>query len=224
MITGVAWECNSLSIKFKTSTELGETSSVFLYSNTFRFALFQYSAIFISVKSHTLLKNILKTASAKEIAQSMKLSISTIYKWAESPSRGSASGIRNPLDRTALLHKITGDRRIINWICTEGDGYFIKNPKPEKNNDTLAPATSRVVSQFAELLGVVAQAAGDSRITKEESENIRQTWEILKSTTEGFVRRCEEGNFRKLNNEIAEAAKASDHLTSASAQTEKPIN
>ena len=29
MITGVAWECNSLSIKFKTSTELGETSSVF---------------------------------------------------------------------------------------------------------------------------------------------------------------------------------------------------
>ena len=162
------------------------------------------------MKSHTLLKNILKTASAKEIAQSMKLSISTIYKWAESPSRGSASGIRNPLDRTALLHKITGDKRVINWVCAQADGYFIKNPKTEKKNDTLAPATSRVVSQFAELLGVVAQAAGDSRISKEESEDIRQTWETLKSTTEGFVRRCEEGNFRKLNNEMAEAAKTRD--------------
>ena len=84
------------------------------------------------MKSHTLLKNILKTASAKEIAQSMKLSISTIYKWAESPSRGNASGIRNPLDRTALLHKVTGDKRIINWICAASKRLLHQEPKNGK--------------------------------------------------------------------------------------------
>ena len=159
------------------------------------------------MKSHTLLKKIYKDASAKEIASAMHLSISTIYKWSESPTRGSASGIRNPLDRVALLHQVTGDQRVINWICSEADGYFIENPKTNKKHDQLVPATNRVVYQFAALLGIVAHAAGDNRITKEESEKIRQTWEALKSTTEGFVQRCEEGNFRKLNTEMVKAAK-----------------
>lgn len=157
------------------------------------------------MKSHSLLKKTLKVVSAKGIARAMNLSVSTIYKWAEPRTRG--SGIRNPLDRVVLLHKITGDKRVINWICSEADGYFIKNPKTETKKDQLVPATTRVVSQFAELLGVVAHAAGDNRITTEESEQIRQTWETLKSTTEGFVCRCEEGNFRKLNSEMAKAAK-----------------
>lgn len=160
------------------------------------------------MKSHILLRKILKNISAKEIAQAMKLSVSTIYKWAEPHTRSSDSGIRNPLDRVALLHKVTGDKRLINWICSEADGYFIKNPKTgARKKDQLVPATTRVVSQFAELLGVVAHSAGDNRITREESEKIRQTWETLKSTTEGFVCRCEEGNFRKLNSEMAKAAK-----------------
>ena len=55
----------------------------------------------------------------------MKLSISTVYKWAESRTRGSASGIRNPLDRGVLLHKVTNDQRVISRVCTEADGYFI---------------------------------------------------------------------------------------------------
>ena len=157
------------------------------------------------MKSHILLRKILKTPSAKEIARAMNLSVSTIYKWTECRAR--SSGIRTPLDRVVLLHRVTGDKSVINWICSEADGYFIKNPKTEPKNDQLVPATTRVVSQFAELLGVVAHAAGDNRITKKESEQIRQTWETLKSTTEGFVCRCEEGNFRKLNSEMAKAAK-----------------
>ena len=113
----------------------------------------------------------------------------------------------HPLDRVVLLHRVTGDKRVIHWICSEADGYFIRNPKTATKKDQLVPATTRVVSQFAELLSVVAHAAGDSGITKEESEQIRQTWETLKSTTEGFVCRCEEGNFRKLNSEMTKVAK-----------------
>ena len=159
------------------------------------------------MKSHTLLKLIFKTVSAKEIARAMSLSISTVYKWAEPRKRASASGIRNPLDRVALIYKITGDKRVINWVCSKANGYFIENPNTETKKDQLVPASNRVVSQFAELLGVVAHAAGDNRISQKESEDIRQTWETLKSTTESFVRHCEEGNFRKLNDEMAKSAK-----------------
>ena len=48
------------------------------------------------------------------------------------------------------------------------------------------------------MLGVIAEAAGDSHINQQEAKAIRARWEELKSVTEGFVRCCEEGNFRPL--------------------------
>jgi len=204
MITVAAWACNYLLKPFGDGNEAGKPASFYYYVSVTH--SFIYTCV--PVKSHILLRKILKTISAKEIAQAMKLSVSTIYKWAEPRTRNESSGIRNPLDRVALLHKVTGDKRIINWICSEADGYFIKNPKVGiRQKDQLVPATTRVVSQFAELLSVVANSAGDNRITKEESEKIRQTWETLKSTTEGFVCRCEEGNFRKLSREMTKVEK-----------------
>jgi hypothetical protein len=47
-------------------------------------------------------------------------------------------------------------------------------------------------------LSVVAAAAGDNRISREEAKSIRARWEELKSATEGFVRCCEQGNFNSL--------------------------
>ena len=88
------------------------------------------------MKSHTLLKLIFKTVSAKEIARAMSLSISTVYKWAEPRKRDSASGIRNPLDRVALIYKTTGDKRVINWTCSKANDYFIENPNAETKKTT----------------------------------------------------------------------------------------
>jgi len=48
------------------------------------------------------------------------------------------------------------------------------------------------------MLGVIAVAASDNQITKDEAKAIRRRWEDLKSVTEGFVRSCEEGNFSAL--------------------------
>ena len=98
------------------------------------------------MKSHTLLKLIFKTVSAKEIARAMSLSISTVYKWAEPRKRDSASGIRNPLDRVALIYKITGDKRVINWICSKANGYFIENPNTETKKKTSFSLPQTVLS------------------------------------------------------------------------------
>ena len=67
----------------------------------------------------------------------------------------------------------------------------------------LAPATSQVVKQFADLLSTVAGAASDSKISAKEANNIRQEWEKLKRIAEGYVKCCEAGNFKKLSEQMA---------------------
>ena len=57
------------------------------------------------------------------------------------------------------------------------------------------------MQEFADLLAVIATAATDNQITKQEAKTIRARWEELKTVTEGFVRCCEEGNFAAIRKE-----------------------
>ncbi len=150
------------------------------------------------MQSHELLKEVLKKTSAKQIAGDMGLSLSLIYKWAEPPDEGAGSGANNPLDRIDQLLRITNDPRIAQWVCERAGGFFIVNPKSTPHDYSLIPATNNIVQEFADMLGVIAVAAADNLINKEESQAIRRRWEDLKSVTEGFVRYCEEGNFNAL--------------------------
>lgn len=158
------------------------------------------------MKSHSLLKTVFKEKSVKHIAGQMNLSSSTVYKWAESPDTGSASGISNPLDRAQSLILAADDPRLLRWLCEQSGGFFVKNSDPSTDNttspQTLAPATSKVVKQFADLLSTVAEAAADSKISAKEATNIRREWERLKRAAEGYVKCCEEGNFKQLNREL----------------------
>jgi hypothetical protein len=150
------------------------------------------------MKSHELLREVFQAHSPKEIAESMGLSVSMVYKWAEPPEQG--SGATNPLDRMAGLVESTGDVRIVEWLCTRVDGFFIKNPKASRMKSyAVVPATNRVVQEFAEMLSVIANAAVDNDISREDAAKIRLRWEDLKSVTEGFVRACEEGNFQTIH-------------------------
>lgn len=156
------------------------------------------------MKSHRLLKQIFKTKSVQRIADRMHLSPSTIYKWAESPDTGSASGIPNPLDRALDLHFATNDPRIIRWLCEQAGGFFVVNVDnvPAEDPVRLAPATSKVVKQFADLLSTVADAASDSKINLKEARHIRTQWETLKRVAEGYVKFCEDGNFKRLKSDL----------------------
>ena len=147
------------------------------------------------MQSHELLKEVLKKTSAKQISAEMGLSLSLIYKWAEPPVDETGSGANNPLDRIEQLLKTTGDERIAQWVCERAGGFYIHNPKAKAHPFQLIPSTNSIVQEFADMLGVIAVAASDNAITKEEAKAIRRRWEDLKSVTEGFVRNCEEGRF-----------------------------
>ena len=113
------------------------------------------------MQSHELLREVFKTASAKQVAAETGLSLSMIYKWAEPPDTGTGSGTDNPLDRIEALWKSTEDPRLLQWICERGGGFFIKNPKANWPHPfQVIPATNQIVQDFADMLGVIAEAAG----------------------------------------------------------------
>jgi hypothetical protein len=136
--------------------------------------------------------------SPKHISSELGLSLSLIYKWAEPPAPdGTPTG--NPLDRVASLVRCSNDLRIVQWICQNAGGFFVKNPRTTNAHpDYLMPATNEIVQEFADLLAVIATAAADNQINKAEAKNIRGRWEELKSVTETFVACCEAGNFTPL--------------------------
>ena len=156
------------------------------------------------MRSHELLREVFQQTSAKQVASDTGLSLSMIYKWAEPTEGEDASGAANPLDRIEALVRCTNDPRIIQWVCERAGGFFIKNPKAHwPHPHFVIPATNQIVQDFADLLAVIAMAAGDNHISEKEAKSIRARWEELKSVTEGFVHCCEEGNFRALREEVS---------------------
>jgi len=154
--------------------------------------------IFAVMESHELLREVYETASPKQIAAELGLSLSLIYKWAE-PTTESGSGAANPLDRIAALIHATRDRRIAQWVCERAGGFYIRNPHaPGAQPHFFVPATNQIVQEFADLLAVIATAASDNQVSPKEASQIRARWEELKSVTEGFVRCCEDGDFARL--------------------------
>jgi len=152
-----------------------------------------------AMQSHELLREIFEKASPKQVSGDLGLSLSMIYKWAEPPENNAGSGVANPLDRIAALYRCTQDPRLIQWICAQAGGFFIRNPSTHSAHPSfLIPATNEIVQEFADLLAVIASAASDNEINPKEAATIRKRWEELKSVTESFVACCERGNFAAL--------------------------
>tara|TARA_Y100001934_G_scaffold129366_1_gene157007 strand:- start:2357 stop:2896 length:540 start_codon:yes stop_codon:yes gene_type:complete len=156
-----------------------------------------------SVESHEVLREVFKGSSPKQIADITGLSLSMIYKWSE-PVSETGSGATNPLDRIQKIIEATEDPRIIDWICEKAGGFFVRNPKAQwPHPHELMPATNQILQDFADLLSVIAQAAGDNHISPEEAKKIRLQWRELKSVAEGFVNCCEQGNFNQVKEQMS---------------------
>ena len=86
------------------------------------------------MNSHQIIKNACDKHGAKNIAGHLGVSLSLVYKWAQ-PRTDSGSGSRNPLDRVIELINSTRDPRIIEWICEQAGGYFVRNPESMDRDD-----------------------------------------------------------------------------------------
>ena len=150
------------------------------------------------MESHEVLRNAFAKTSPKAVASDLGISLSLVYKWAEKQSED-GSGSRNPLDRLMKVIELSGDLRIIEWLCQQTGGYFVRNPKSScQKGFQVLPATNEIVGQFSILLQQISTAALDHSISKKEAKEIRECWDKLKSYAEGFVRCCEEGDYDQM--------------------------
>ena len=75
------------------------------------------------MQSHELLREVFQKCSPKQVASTLGLSLSMIYKWAEPGDAAlGGSGSTNPLDRVDALLQCTNDCRIVQWVCQRAGG------------------------------------------------------------------------------------------------------
>lgn len=148
--------------------------------------------------SHEVLRQALRKTSPKAVAADLGVSLSLVYKWTEKPN-DDGSGSRNPLDRLLQIIELSGDTGIVEWLCRQQGGTFVRDPDVSGHQiDHVLPATQEILGHFSDLLNKISNAAIDHSVTKDEAVDIRQRWDKLKSYTEAFVRGCEKGDFRNM--------------------------
>jgi hypothetical protein len=150
------------------------------------------------MESWDVLREATEQVGVKAVAVKLGLSTALLYKWCQEPPSHDpqASGALNPLDRVKVIYETTRDPRLINWLCQAADGFFVPNPRPEPGplEEQLLGTTQRVVEDFGQLLTEISRSIeNDGLITKGEADQIRQSWEHLKSQAENFVVACEKG-------------------------------
>ena len=150
-------------------------------------------------ESHQAIKEAVRELGAKQVAAELKLSPSLLYKWCE-PRLFSDSGAANPLDRIADLYRVTGDRRLVAWVCRQADSFPVQNPPAPDPRQPVPPikSTQVILREFSELLKDVSDSIdNDGVIDQKESLAIRQHWEKLKQLAESFIVACEAGRYDK---------------------------
>lgn len=150
------------------------------------------------MRSYEVLKRAADGIGVKALAAELKLSSAMVYKWCQESNRDDpdASGARNPLDRLADVVRATGSVEVVNWLCHEAGGFYVKNPDPPREPLSLEmlAETQKLVEEFSRLLSAVTQSIeDDGYIEGDEAEHIRSSWEQLKSSAEGFTVACEQG-------------------------------
>lgn len=150
------------------------------------------------MESHEVLKEALKKTSPKAVAADLGVSLSLVYKWAERPSEN-GSGSRNPLDRLLQIIELSDDTGIIEWLCRQQQGTFVRDPDIEaREHSHLFERTQQIIGQFSQLLQGISTAVEDDSVTKQEADEIRLCWDKLKSEAETFVRACEAGHYESI--------------------------
>ncbi len=145
------------------------------------------------MKSHKVIRKVLRQANAKQVAVDAGVSLSTLYKWSEE----GASRRRNPLELAAALARSTGDRRLVQWQCAEAGGFFVENPKAVKlPPESFVAAVFRLERELAGLQALLAQAG--QHFSAKEMKRLRKRWDRVKSAVESFVVADEAGMFRRL--------------------------
>jgi len=110
------------------------------------------------------------------------------YLWRDSSYDGS-----DPLGDTIELMKHSGNTTILDFICAENGGVFVKNIEAEDSTKTLFQDTSIIFSEASDILRVLSDAGSDGKITQEEGDKIRKEVDEFNKVIFGLLQAVEKG-------------------------------
>ncbi len=150
------------------------------------------------MKSHELLKSIIKPYGCKEAASLLVVSLSLIHKWIK-PRADGRSVEYNPLDRILKLMQATKDWRPLHWLCAQCGGYFVKSlPLKMWRQLTLVKAAGAVVSSSGRFMTLLGQAELAGKVSPELEAKLAEAWQELLTEGGSFMAALKQGSFRCL--------------------------
>ena len=148
------------------------------------------------MKSHELLKSIIKPYGCKQVASALKLSLSIIHKWTQ-PRPDGRSAELNPLDRLLALMQATKDLRPLHWLCEQCGGYFVKHlPLKVWRKLTLAKAVAVVLASMGKYVTLMAQAELAGKVSPEMEAKLAVAWQEILTEGGSFMAALKRGAFR----------------------------
>ena len=138
------------------------------------------------MESHEAIKKLIGK-DIDEIARTLGIARSTVYKWMEPSGDWSDSGARNPLDRLELMIRAAKecgrDKQAflpIHYLARRFGGVFLQLPKRQCHLMEIHQKLSDTVKEYGEMMAATGEALADGRIDKQEKKK------VLKETDEAI--------------------------------------
>lgn len=128
------------------------------------------------IKHNEVIQEVLEGKNIKQVAGDMGVSKELLYKWKSAEAR-------NPLGHIEELFKATGEHRIIEYMCTLFDGYFVSNTHELEEHENV----NRIYSEIADVLKVMSESYEDEVFTLGELLKIQREFNELQAVMHGFL-------------------------------------
>ena len=76
------------------------------------------------MESYEVLRQAFKKVGCKTVAQELRLSVSLVHQWSRG-NHGHSEAV-NPLERMAQLVALTGNDELLDWLCAQRGGRFVR--------------------------------------------------------------------------------------------------
>ena len=133
-----------------------------------------------------ILNEATKGVNKKELASELGFDVSYLYRQLN-------GGERNILDQIKPWLKAENGDTILQWLCNENEGYFVKRITRRGKNDHAVIA--KLLKEFAEVMGSIADALLDGKISTKEYKTMRKEWQDVQSVMESFFDSIERGEY-----------------------------
>lgn len=114
--------------------------------------------------------------NVKQYDETMNRSPALIYKWI-------AGTTPNPVDDIINIYKSTGDLCVIEYLCQNHDGYFVKNTHEMDRHEFV----NKMLSEIGDIIVNITESDADEIWTREEIEELEKRQAKLNSIITGFT-------------------------------------